>query len=166
MDELTMGHALVHEMLPAAVAAAAAAGLWLLVCRRIHRDAEQRHREAIKLPDGYESMPVGEKLAIAADRRRLAGRGSPADRLFFTGLAVASIIVLAILGLWASGLAPASTSEREFISLLRESPFAERSQMAAALAAVDSSIYVSRQHFFTVQAAFAAVSQPMGVQAK
>ena len=53
MDELTMGHALVHEMLPAAVAAAAAAGLWLLVCRRIHRDAEQRHREAIKLPDGY-----------------------------------------------------------------------------------------------------------------
>lgn len=166
MDELTMGYALVHEMLPAAVVAAAAAGLWLLVCRRIHRNAERQHREAIRLPDGYERMPVAEKFAIVTDRRRLAGRGSPADRLFFSGLAVASTMALAFLGLWSSGLAPASTSEREFISLLRESPFAERPQMAVALAAAGDSIYVSRQHFFAVEAAFSAVSQPVGVQVK
>ena len=161
-----MGHTLVHEILPATVVAAVAAGFWLLVCRRIHRDAERRHREAIKLPDGYESLPVGEKLAIVADRRRLAGKGSPADRLFFSGLAMASIVALAYLGLWSSGLAPASTAEREFIGLLRESPFAQRPQMAVALAATDDSIYVSRKHFLAAQEAFAAVSQSMGAQAK
>lgn len=166
MDELTFSYSLVHKILPAVFVATVAAGVWLAVCRHIHRDAEQLHREAIRLPDGYENMSVDEQLSILIARRGLAGRGSPADQLFFSGLVLVSILALSYLGLWTVGLTPANTQQREFISLIRESPFAQRPQITEALAAAGDSVYVSRQHFFAVEAAFNTVSKSMGDQTK
>lgn len=166
MDELSFGYALVHHMLPSAIAATVAAGLWLWICRRIYREADREHQDTIRLPENYESLSFQQKWAEATSRRMVASRGSPSDRLFFLGLAAAGVFGAIWFGLWQIGLTPASTQERAYISTLRDSVFAQRPAVAAALTVADSSLYTSRHDFWQVQAAFDAVSSSNDDQAK
>lgn len=151
MDELTIGYALRYQMLPAAMAIGVAAGLWLAVCRYIHRVVDRRHHEAIRLESGCERRSLEEGIAAVTVQRKLAGQGSPSDRMFFFGLATAAIAACACLALFHFGVTPAGASERQFIRMVQQSEFAQRPQVAIALSAAADSVYISRQHFLAVE---------------
>lgn len=126
----------------------------------------QIYQDTIRLPENYESLPVEQKWVEATSRRMVASRGSPSDRLFFLGLAAAGVFGAIWFGLWQIGLTPASTQERAYISTLRDSVFAQRPAVAAALTVADSSLYTSRTDFWQIQAAFDAVSSSNDEHAK
>lgn len=104
-DELSLAYQLVHHVLPVGLVAVLAGLTWLWACRLLYRNEEALHRNALRLPTNYECLPVETKLALLIERRIVAGRGSPADRLFLGGLAVAGMVsVCALLAYRLVGL--------------------------------------------------------------
>lgn len=96
-DELTMASALAHQVLPAAAIMITVCAAWFMACRWYYRVEEQEQREALRLPADYEVGALDPMMAILATHRRIAGQGSPADRLFFGGLGAAALICLGAL---------------------------------------------------------------------
>lgn len=99
-DSLSITHSFVHQVLPAALLAVAACSAWLWFCRRLYRAEERTWHEALRRPDGYEKASLDDQMKVLIEQRALAGRGSPADRLFLAGLAVASVFILLVLAIY------------------------------------------------------------------
>jgi hypothetical protein len=92
LDKLSMTNSLLHELLPAALVAVVASAAWL--CRSYHCAKQRAWREVLRRPDGYEAATLDARIGILIAQRSVAGRGSPADRLFFVGLTVAAVLCL------------------------------------------------------------------------
>lgn len=71
-------------------------------------------------------------------------------------LTVVGIVSSTYLFLWMSGVTPASSNEREFISMLGKSQFSTRKQVRTVLASIDKSVYIARSDFFAAEEAFLA----------
>lgn len=59
--------------------------------------------------------------------------------------------------LWFTGIAPASTSEREFIEMLADSPYRADPRILQVLLNVQDAPYLSRGHFLAAEEAFNAL---------
>ncbi len=147
IDEMTMSYAMLYEVLPGALVGLFVAACWYGVCRYIRAASERAHQEAILLPANLEAMGLTERVSAVSTRRKLAGGGSPVDRMFFCGLAVAAAVALAWFFAWLLGVTPASDQERLFITELRASQVGQEPRVAGVVSAVDNSLYVSRRHF-------------------
>lgn len=154
MDDLTLGFTLMHNVLPAFVLTVAACGCWYVVSKLICRKSDNRFSSAIGQPQGLEEFPLDDQLIAAHQQRMRASRGSPGDRLFFSGLMLVATCCLVWLGLWSWGVTPANLQERAFIEELKASTLAKEPRVAAAVFAAENAMYVSRQHFFAAENAF------------
>lgn len=154
MDEMTMSYVVLHELLPGALGGLIAAACWYGACKYMRGVSERAHQEAIALPANFEAMGLNERLSTLSTRRKIAGGGSPVDRMFFCGLAVAATVALAWFFAWLLGVTPASAQERLFINELRASQVGEEPRVAGVLSAMDNSLYVSRRHFLAAAEAF------------
>ncbi|MEO5774694.1 MAG: hypothetical protein ABIQ32_11335 [Sphingomicrobium sp.] len=94
LDRLSVTYVLTHEMLPAALVAIAAGAGWFWFCRWYYRTEEREWRVALRRPGGYEAASLDERMSVLIAQRSMAGRGSPADRLFLAGLTVAAVLSL------------------------------------------------------------------------
>jgi len=78
---------------------AVACGAWLLFCRWICRDGDRRRSAELK---GFESSAaaladLSARLATLSLARQHVGGGSPSDRLFLFGLALAGVVGVAFI---------------------------------------------------------------------
>ena len=80
------------------------------------------------------------------------------SRIVCISLIVAGCLLATYLELWEAGVIPASKQEREFITMLKKSEFANQPQVAAVIADVASSKYISRGQFLAAEEAFSAAS--------
>jgi len=94
LNKLSMTNSLVHDLLPAALVVVAAGAVWLWFCRWYYRAEEHAWRKTLRRPDGYEAASLDARIGILIAQRSVAGRGSPADRLFVVGLTVAAVLCL------------------------------------------------------------------------
>lgn len=93
---------MVHDVLPAAALSSGASAVWLGMCRWFYRVEERAWRAALLKPAGYEEATIHARLETLTRHLAIAGRGSPADRLFIGGMVVASVmgaVALVIFGL-------------------------------------------------------------------
>ncbi len=89
--------------IPALFAAIVGGVAWNLICRVLRRKAQSdwEHQVGDLTVKGL-SGTHGEQLGYTHMRLHLVGRGSPVDRLFFSGLMVALVILVLTMVLCAA----------------------------------------------------------------
>ncbi len=97
--DLSMAHSLLDHMLPAAAIALVACAGWYVLCRWLFRADAREHERSLREPVGYAAATLEQKQMILIRQRAIAGRGSKADRVFITGMVVATVAALGWLAL-------------------------------------------------------------------
>lgn len=153
MDELSLSY-FMQSAFPGLLVGLASVTVWYGVCRTLYRKEVKEHHSLLCNPDQYETFTPEEKMVSLAERMAVAKRGSPADRLFMLGIALAVILLIVYFGLWNLGLTPASQAEREMIELVKTSERATWVPLVDALNTSDNALYTSRQNYLQVMTAY------------
>jgi len=88
MEHITTLQESFASMLPAIAITLAACLAWLAFCRWLYRDEESAWKASIAAAPGDCDLPIDQQITLCMARLTVARSGSPADRLFFAGLAV------------------------------------------------------------------------------
>lgn len=99
MEHITTLQESFASMLPAIAITLVACLAWLAFCRWLYRDEEAAWNASIAQAPGDRDLPIDQQLTLSMARLAVGRSGSPADRLFFVGLAVVGgLTALGLMG--------------------------------------------------------------------
>lgn len=85
------------SMLPAMGITLVACIAWFAFCRWFYRAEEANWQARVSSTPRDAALSLDDRMTLLSAQSTIARRGSPADRLFFAGLMVASVIVGVVL---------------------------------------------------------------------
>ncbi|PJD95614.1 MAG: hypothetical protein CK426_09270 [Legionella sp.] len=94
-DTWTLQYQLVSLILPIGVTLVVCF-VGFAICKLVCNEQEKIYNEKIALPANYEFLSLDERMQIVIAHRAIAGRGSPAERLFLKTLPVIVLFSLLI----------------------------------------------------------------------